>query len=180
MTPGRAAVRAATAALLLLEACGDRGGSAVPGRAASVDPDSAGAARMRLGVVFDPLRIRVGDTVAGLAVTRVDVARAAVDSTAVGSVAFRGALQLDGRTIPHFDPDARDASCFEADSASAASMPRWSGDTRRAWFCMSNAADAARALGGGERPVRIVVDELVIHRGHSDQVNEARFVRAIR
>jgi hypothetical protein len=144
------------------------------------DPDTAGAARARIGVLFDPLRVRVGDTVAGLAVTRVEVTRAALDSSPIGSIAFAGPLPLGGRTIRHFDPDARGTSCFEADSASAATMPRWVGDRRRAWFCFSNAAEARRALGTGEREARIVVDSLVIHRGFSDQVNEARFVRALR
>ena len=166
--------------MLLLVACGDRERSAATGRAASADPDSAGSARARIGVVFDPLRVRVGDSVAGLAITRVDVRPAAVDSSAVGSITFDGLLQLDGRTIAHFDADARDASCFEADSSSAARMPRWEGDTRRAWFCFSNAAVARQALGAPERRARIAIDQLVIHRGHSDQVNEARFVRALR
>jgi hypothetical protein len=31
-----------------------------------------------------------------------------------------------------------------------------------------------------ERPARVEIDELVIDRGHSDPVNEARFARVLR
>jgi hypothetical protein len=145
------------------------------------DPDPAGAARARVGVIFDPSRVRAGDSIAGLVVDRVSVSRAVVDSSFVGDIAFRGEIELSGRTFPHFDADASDAACFEADSASAAELPRWAGDRRRAWFCFSNAAEATRALGPSraERPARIVITDFVIHRGLSDQVNSARFVRVV-
>jgi hypothetical protein len=44
-----------------------------------------------------------------------------------------------------------------------------------------NAADAVRALGAPSDSVRasIVIDDFTIHRGLSDQVNSARFVRAV-
>lgn len=70
------------------------------------DPDPRGAARARIGQVFDPLNVHPGDTIAGLVVTRIDVQRAVVDSTPVGSIAFRGELPLTGRRLPHFEPDA--------------------------------------------------------------------------
>jgi hypothetical protein len=146
---------------------------------ADPDPDPAGAARARIGVIFDPSRVRAGDSIAGLVVERVNVSRAVADSSFVGDIAFRGEIELSGRTFPHFEADASDAACFEADSASAATLPRWAGDRRRAWFCFSNAAEASRALGPSraERPARIVIADFVIHRGLSDQVNSARFVR---
>jgi hypothetical protein len=149
------------------------------GRDREADPDPAGAARARIGVIFDPSRVRVGDSIAGLVVERVTVSRAVVDSSFVGDIAFRGELGLSGRTFPHFEADASDAACFETDSASAARLPRWAGDRRRPWFCFSNAAEATRALGPSkeERPARIVIDRFTIHRGLSDQVNSARFVR---
>jgi hypothetical protein len=151
--------------------------------------DPAGAARATLGVVFDPLTIRVGDSVAGLAVQRVDVRRVVVDSTPVGTIAFGGILQLEGRVIPHFDSDARAPDggvpvCFEANVRSAARMPRWSGDQRRPWFCFTNAEPARRALvphtshasGVSDREWRVRIDDFTIHRGLSDEVNSARFV----
>ena len=175
--------------LILVLCCGgvtacraaDRG--AVAESAAAPDPDPAGAARARVGVIFDPLAVRPGDTVAGLVVTRAEVQRAAADSTAVGTVAFEGELSIAGRLIPHFDPDAAArAVCFEADSGSAARMPRWAGDRRRPWFCFTNPARARATLGettDSAESLRLRVADFTIHRGLSDQVNSARFVRAV-
>ena len=150
-------------------------------RAPEADPDPAGAARSRIGVIFDPSHARVGDSIAGLVVERVSVTRAVVDSSYVGDITFRGEIEISGRTFPHFEADASDAACFEADSASAARLPRWSGDRRRLWFCFSNATEANRALGPSreERPARVVIADFTIHRGLSDQVNSARFVRMV-
>ena len=105
------------------------------------------------------------------------------DSTYVGIARFRGEIELSGRTFRHPDADLGGvAPCFEADSASAAKLPRWAGDERRPWFCFVNRADATRALGppGNEREATIVIDGFTIHRGLSDQVNEARLVRVVR
>lgn len=152
-------------------------------KAPEADPDPAGAARARIGVIFDPGRVRTGDTIAGVVVDRVSVSRAVVDSSLVGDITFRGEIELSGSTLPHFEAaDAADAACFEADSASAARLPRWEGDRRRPWFCFSNVRSAARALGPGRgtRRARIVIADFTIHRGLSDQVNSARFVRLVK
>jgi hypothetical protein len=143
------------------------------------DPDTAGDRRARLGVVFDPGRVRVGDTIAGLVVERIAAHHTPLDSTLVGTAAFRGTIELAGSTIRHFEADATKEVCFDADSASAARLPRWAGDRRRAWFCFSNAAAAARALGPPrtEWPARVVISHFVIHRGLTDEVNAAQFVR---
>ncbi len=148
--------------------------------ATPAERDPAGAARARIGVIFDPGRVRPGDRVGDLTVARVAVDRA-VDSSFVGTIAFKGELEVSGRTIRHPDADASDAACFEANSFSAARLPRWSGDRRRAWFCFSNANAARRALGTPppERNARIILADFVINRGLSDQVNAARFVRLL-
>jgi hypothetical protein len=153
------------------------GVAACDARRSDSDPD--GAARARTGIVFDPSRVRPGDSIAGLVVERVSVSRAMADSTLVGDIAFRGEIELTGRTFIHPDADAADAACFEADSVGAAMLPRWAEDRRRAWFCFSNGVEAIRALGPSreQRRARVVIAEFVIHRGLSDQVNSARFVR---
>jgi hypothetical protein len=149
-----------------------------PPSAAQGDPDTVGSRRARLGVVFDPGRIRPGVTIAGLVVERIAANHTPMDSTLVGTAAFRGRIELAGSTIRHPEADATKDVCFEADSASAARLPRWAGDRRRAWFCFSNAAAAAHALGPPRtvRPARIVISHFVIQRGLTDQVNAARFV----
>ncbi len=150
--------------------------SAVP-----ADPDTAGARRARMGVVFDPARVRIGDTIAGLVVEKIGANPNVIDSTLVGSAVFQGEIELTGATLRHPEADAGNEVCFEADSASAERLPRWSADRRRAWFCFTNPAEARRALGAGaaERPARIVISNFVINRGLSDQINSARFVRLL-
>jgi hypothetical protein len=76
-------------------------------------------------------------------VDSIEALRTPVDSTYVGVAIFRGQIELSGRTMRHFEPDAQDI-CFEADSVSAARLPRWRGDERRPWFCFTNEADARR------------------------------------
>jgi hypothetical protein len=117
-----------------------------------------------------------------LVVDSVHARRTIVDSTWVGLARFRGQIELSGRTITHFDADLRHESvCFEADSASAARLPRWLHDKRRSWFCFANPQDAARALGppGTEVDASIIIEDLVIHRGLSDEVNSAHFVERV-
>ena len=143
------------------------------------DPDSTGDRLARLGVIFDPGRVRPGDSIGGLVVERIAANHTPMDSTLVGTAAFRGDIELAGHTMGHPEADAANEVCFEAGSVSAARLPRWSGDRRRAWFCFSNATAAARALGppGMEWPARIVISHFVIHRGLTDEVNAAQFVR---
>jgi hypothetical protein len=152
---------------------------ATPSSVYQPDPDTAGDRLARLGVVFDPGRVRPGDTIAGLVVERIVATHTPMDSTLVGTAAFRGRIELAGATIRHPEADATKDVCFEADSASAARLPRWAGDRRRAWFCFSNASAAARELGPPrtERPAHVVISHFVIHRGLTDEVNAAQFVR---
>lgn len=136
----------------------------------------------RPGVRFDPATARPGDSVGVLVVDTIVAGPTVVDSTLVGMARFRGRIELGGRMVPHPDDDLRGESvCFEADEESAARLPRWLHDERRAWFCFSNPADAVAALGraagaAGDPGVTVVIDQFTIHRGLSDEVNSARFV----
>jgi hypothetical protein len=137
----------------------------------------------RPGIRFDPAELRRGQSVGSLTLDSIHSRLTVVDSTRVGMARFRGQIELSGWTLRNPDPDLyRQLTCFEADSSSAARLPRWQGDERRAWFCFSNRAEAARALGPPSEgiPATIVVDQFTIHRGLSDEVNSARFVRLVR
>lgn len=156
----------------------------------SMPSDTGGAAidvlaegTPRPGIRFDPSRLRRGTSVGTLTADSVEARRTPVNSTFVGTARFRGSIEVSGWTLRHPDPDLyRVVTCFEGDSASAARLPRWTGDERRAWFCFSNRVDAARALGPPSEgvPATIVIDQFTIHRGLSDEVNSARFVRLVR
>ena len=151
-----------------------------PAGSAAIDVVARGTPRP--GIRFDPSTLRRQARIGTLIVDSIHTVRA-MDSTWIGTVRFRGDIQLSGWTLRNPDPDLyRVLTCFEADSMSAARLPRWSGDERRAWFCFSNRADAARALGPPSEgvPATIVVDEFTIHRNFSDAVNSVRFVRRVR
>lgn len=137
----------------------------------------------RPGIRFNPATLRKGASVGALVLDSIIVRQAVVDSAYVGMARFRGEIQLTGWTMRHPDPDAyRVFTCFEADSSSAARLPRWRGDERRPWFCFSNRAEAAQSLGPPSEgvPAAIVVDQFTIHRTMSDEVNSARFLRLAR
>jgi hypothetical protein len=141
----------------------------------------APATAPRGGIRFDPSRVKPGTRIGELVLDSIAV-RQALDSTLVGMARFRGEIALSGWTLRNPDPDLhRVMTCFEADSTSAARLPRWSGDERRTWFCFSNRADAARALGPPSAgvPARILIEDFTIHRGMSDEVNSARFLRRL-
>ena len=166
--------------------CGEaaRTDSGVADTIASPVPDSTGVPERSLtgnrvaGIRFEPSAITPGTKLGAMSLDSIEV-RTAFDSTRVGTAWFRGEVELSGAKLRHFDADA-DALCFEADSASAARLPRWTGDERRAWFCFTNRRAAQAALGppGDSARATVVIDRLTIHRGMSDEVNSARFVRA--
>lgn len=136
----------------------------------------------RSGIRFDPAKTAPGDAVGVLTVDTI-VSRLVFDSIHVGMARFRGRVEVSGWTLRNPDPDLyRVMTCFEADSSSAARLPRWAGDERRTWFCFTNRAQAARSLGPPSEGIRatIVIDEFTIHKGMSDEVNSARFVRLVR
>jgi hypothetical protein len=175
-------VAAACLLALSLSACRDarqpRGSDSV----AAPAPAAATPRATRPGIRFDPATLAPGTAVGALVADSVSARRTVVDSTYVGTARFRGTLELSGSTLRHPDADLRGvASCFEADSSSAARMPRWAGDERRPWFCFVNRAEATRALGPPSEGVAatVVVERFTIHRGLSDEVNEALFVRRV-
>jgi hypothetical protein len=135
----------------------------------------------RPGIRFNPATLRPGTRVGELVADSVAADTRSIDSTSFGVARFRGQIELSGWTLGHSDPDSR-AICFEADSASAARLPRWLGDERRPWFCFVNRDAAARALGPPSEGVyaTVVIERFTIHRGGSDEVNSAAFVRLVR
>ena len=172
---------AAAALVLVLTSCGE----APPQPPSASAPDTVTGAHVsaRPGIRFDPGLLRPGDTIGMMVAESVTAQRTIVDSSYVGVAMFSGEAEITGHTIRHFEADLRDSSmCFEADSASAAMLPRWSRDERRPWFCFDNEAEARRELGAPSEgaPARVVIDRFTIHRGLSDQVNSARLVRVIR
>lgn len=166
--------------LLALFGCGAGPDEGPPPANGGVHPPVAAVPNtLRPGIRFDPATVTVGQQVGTLTVDSVSTSPAYNDSVLVGTVRFAGDLTLTGSVMAHFDADAQAApSCFEANAAGAATMPRWAGDERRPWFCFSNAADALDLLAGARagEVLTVTIREFTIHRGFSDQVNAAELV----
>ena len=135
---------------------------------------------------FDPGGAAVGDTVAGLRISALDVQRVFEDSAWTGSVRFAGEIELTGVYQGHFDYPEPAEACFHPDSASAARIPRfepdaWTSANGKTWFCFDNAASAERALGDPRayRWAFIVVDDYRLQRAFTDAYDVARLVRVI-
>lgn len=169
--------RTATPLVLTLVACSEPPRNDAPPNA----PPPAEPPRP--GIRFDPATLRPGASVGAVIAESVAARSTPIDSTYVGTARFGGEIELSGQTVRHPDSDLRTiAVCFEADSPSAARLPRWQGDERRPWFCFTNEAEARRALGppGEGVGATVVIDRFTIHRGLSDEVNSARLVRVVR
>lgn len=177
----------AFALALSLSACGpaDRSRERAPDTAAT--PSTHNETPIVLGIRFDPERLRPGMRLGVMVVDSVVARQISIDSAGatrmiptlvwVGTARFHGPLTLRGRLIKHPDPDMS-MPCFEADSASAALMPRWAGDTRRPWFCFPD-VEAQRLLGKRSegRSMEVVIDGFAIRRSFTDDVNTAHLVR---
>ena len=180
-------VLAAIALAVSPSACGSPERSAERASDTAATPSTHNETPIALGIRFDPERLRPGMRVGEMVVDSVAARQASIDSAGatrmiptlvwVGTARFHGPLTLRGRLMKHFDPDVS-MPCFEADSASAALMPRWAGDIRRPWFCFAD-TEAQRLLGkrseGGS--LEVVIDALAIRRSFSDDVNTAHLVR---
>ena len=177
----------ASAVAFSLSACGppDRSLERAPDTGAT--PSTRNETPIVLGMRFDPERLRPGMRVGEMVVDSVAARQVSIDSAGatrmiptlawVGTARFHGQMTLRGRLMKHPDADVR-LLCFEADSASAALMPRWAGDERRAWFCDSNVEAERLVRGRSEgRSLELVIDQFVIRRSFSDDVNTARVVR---
>lgn len=137
---------------------------------------------------FDPGTLSIGDTVLGLRVVRLDVARVFEDSVWSGSVQFAGEITLTGTYEQHFDYPEVDAVCFQiTDSESINRIPEfapdpWTSPNQRTWFCFTNAGEVRVALGSGTEPrtATVVVDDYTNQRIFSDAFDTARLVRVVR
>jgi hypothetical protein len=153
--------------------------SAEAGEAASVDSGSQPRAG-GIGIQFDPSRVKVSEPVGAMQVTAIDVRRAASmpDSPYVGTVRFRGEVELEG-ALMHFPGQGEKNVCFEADPETAGRLPRMRGDARRPWFCFENYAYAAErtAQMSAADHLRVRIDNFAINYAFSDVFNTARLLK---
>jgi hypothetical protein len=169
-----------TVRLALLLAAAAAAACTPPAQEPAVPADAGGeAVQVHPGMRFDPAATTPGMAVGGLTVDSVEAQRAEVAGVLIGTARFSGEVTLSGETVRHPDYPDVPAICFEADEASAARLPRWAGDERRAWFCFENQEAAVRTLAapGEVRSATVTIDRFTVHRGLSDEVNTAVLVR---
>jgi hypothetical protein len=143
------------------------------------DVDSSAPRPGQPGNYFDPATASPLGTVAGLVLDSIERQRTPSGEW-VGSAWFSGTVSLTGETFGHPDGDSYPYPCFEADTSSATRLPRWSGDSRRPWFCFENNADAKARLGTATGMRKsIVIDHFTVHRSLSDAVNSARLIAVV-
>lgn len=168
-------------AILALAACGGSGGAASDERAGADEAAAAvqAAPAAPRSHVFDPARVRVGDSIAGMRVDSVAVQQTP-DGDWVGTVRFTGEARVGGTYEPHPDTDV-DALCFFASAEHTSRLPRFTGDERKPWFCFEN-QDRARALlhvPPDRGRAEILIESFAYHVNNSDAVNEARLRRVL-
>ena len=186
---GFASFRIAILATIVLNGCGseteqERGDDA---RESASGADSASiSVPEQILEGFDPGDLAVGDSVLGLRVATLDVARAFEDSVWVGSVTFEGEVELRGIYQGHYDYPEVPAPCFHVtDSASVRRLPRFAPDSystrMKTWFCFENGDEAVAQLGPPDVPreASIVVTDFTAVRYFSDAVASARLVRTL-
>lgn len=138
-------------------------------------PRAAGA-RLR-GLVFDPLHLRMGDTV-GVWTADSGTVRAAGDTAFVGTIRLRGLTTVRGRIVPAPAGVAGSSLCLETDSLSAWLLPRAPDDAGPSRFCFDNARAARAQLGptSGDSPVAVTIDRFWVVMPSTTGANRARFV----
>ncbi len=134
-----------------------------------------------LALTFDPVTVKVGDTLGTLRVARVDITKAAEDMGYVGNVRFDGEVTIGGERMTHPDfPEIREV-CMRVDTTSVVRLPRFPDDKRRSWLCFENRPEAERQLGpaGTRGGLTVVIDRYQTVRHFSDAYDTATLVRVL-
>jgi hypothetical protein len=132
---------------------------------------------------FDPRTIKVGDTVAGLRVIESTLQRNEGSPRGyIGSVKFKGEVELRGGYSAHFDyPEVREP-CFWVDRADWKKLPRVKAETRIVWFCFRNEEAAIDKLGALSKDTVksvIVIDNYTTHLFETDAWDQVDLVRVV-
>lgn len=145
---------------------------------------------------FDPTKIKIGDTVAGMKVKSImpfsdkfnDPAITKTPLSATNaSVVFSGQIELNG-DYKIYDNKTEDAMgilsgevCFTPDTASQAKLPKMLEDGRDiSWFCFTNKDIATSQLSTQkESNVKIAIDEYTINSYPSEVFDTAKLIQVV-
>lgn len=130
--------------------------------------------------LFDARKAKVGDQVAGLRVTKVEVHNAA-DDDYDAYVDFEGEVTVSGTFKHNLNDEFLDNEIsFYVDEKSVASLPMLAHDQRNVWFMFMNHDEAEKALGpaGTEGKATVTIKNYSINYAHTEIWNTADLVKA--
>ncbi|HYF83957.1 MAG TPA: membrane lipoprotein lipid attachment site-containing protein [Clostridia bacterium] len=130
--------------------------------------------------LFDARKVKSGDQVAGLRVTKVEVHNAA-DDDYDAYVDFEGEVTVSGTFKHNLNDEFLDNEItFNVDEESAALLPMLAHDRRNVWFMFMNHDEAEKALGvaGTEGKATVTIKNYSIKYAHTEIWNTADLVKA--
>lgn len=130
--------------------------------------------------LFDARKVKAGDQVAGLRVTKVEVHNAA-DDDYDAYVDFEGEVTISGTFKHYLNDDFLDNEItFNVDEKSAALLPMLAHDQRNVWFMFMNRDEAEKELGaaGTEGKATVTIKNYSIKYAHTEIWNTADLIKA--
>ena len=125
--------------------------------------------------LFDARKVKTGDQIAGLKVSKVEVHNAS-DEDYDAYVDFEGEVTLSGTFKHNLNDDFLDHEVsFRVDKESEALLPKLAHDQRYVWFMFMNHDDAEKALGaaGIEGKATVTIKNYGIKYAHTEIWNTA-------
>jgi hypothetical protein len=129
--------------------------------------------------LFDARKIKAGDQVSGLRVSKVEVHNA-TDDDYDAYVDFEGEVTVSGTFKHNLNDEFLDHEIsFKVDEESAARLPMLAHDQRYVWFMFMNHDDAEKALGaaGTEGKATVIIKNYSIKYAHTEIWNTADLIK---
>ncbi len=129
--------------------------------------------------LFDARKVKPGDQVAGLTVSKIEVNNAG-DEDYDANVDFEGEVTISGTFKHNLNDEFFDHEItFNVDEESAALLPKLAHDQRYVWFMFMNHDEAEKLLGapGTEGKATVTIKNYSIKYAHTEIWNTADLVR---
>lgn len=130
--------------------------------------------------LFDARKVKAGDQVAGLKVSKVEVHNAS-DEDYDAYVAFEGEVTISGSFKHNLNDEFLDHEIsFMVDEEAVATLPKLAHDQRNVWFTFTNHDDAEKVFGapGTEGKATVTIKNYNINYAHTEIWNTADLVKA--
>jgi hypothetical protein len=138
------------------------------------------AAEEKESNLFDARKVKVGDQVAGLSITKIEVNNAN-DADYDANVDFEGEVTISGTFKHNLNDEFFDHEItFKVDDESADLLPKLAHDQRYVWFMFMNHDEAEKLLGapGTEGKATVTIRNYGIKYAHTEIWNTAELVKA--